>query len=63
MKGKSKDFLNAKIKDLSTQQAALKTSVNTSSKCLQASYAISLCAAKYKTPNTVVQELVVPSAM
>jgi hypothetical protein len=32
MKGKSKDFLNAKSQDLSTQQATLKTSVTTSSK-------------------------------
>jgi hypothetical protein len=41
----------------------LKTNVNISSKCLQASYAISLRAAKCKTPHTVVQELVVLSAI
>jgi hypothetical protein len=63
MKGKLKDFFNAKREDLSTQQATLKTNVNISSKCLQASYAISLHAAKCKTPHTVVQELVVPSAI
>jgi hypothetical protein len=51
--------LNAKRQDLST----LKTNVNISSKCLQASYAIFLCAAKCKTPHTIVQELVVPSAI
>jgi hypothetical protein len=33
-KGKSKDFLNAKRQDLSTQQATLKTNINISSKCL-----------------------------
>jgi hypothetical protein len=40
----------------------LKTDVNIASKCLQALYAISLRAAKCKTPHTV-QELVVPSAI
>jgi hypothetical protein len=59
MKGKSKDFFNAKIQDLSTEQATL----NLSSKCLQSSCAISLRAVKCKTPHTVVQELVVPSAI
>jgi hypothetical protein len=63
MKGKSKDFFNAKRQDLSTQQATLKTNVNISSKCLQASYAISLYAAKCKTPHTVVQEPVVLSTI
>jgi hypothetical protein len=63
MKGKSKDFFNAQRQVLSTQQATLKTNVNISSKCLQASYAISLRAAKCKTLHTVVQELVVPSAI
>jgi hypothetical protein len=64
MKVNSKDFLfNAKRQDLSTQQAKMRTKVNISLKCLQASYAISLRAAKCKTPHTVVQELVVPSAI
>jgi hypothetical protein len=63
MKGKSKDFFNAQRQDLSTQQATLKTNVNISSKCLQASYAIFLRAAKCKTLHTIVQELVVPSAI
>jgi hypothetical protein len=63
MKGKSKDFFNAKREDLWTQQATLKTKVTVSSTCLQASYAISPRAAKCKTPHTIVQELVVPSAV
>jgi hypothetical protein len=63
MKGKSKDFFSAKRQDLSTQQATLETNVNISSKCLQASYVISLCAAMCKTLHIVVQELVVPSAI
>jgi hypothetical protein len=63
MNGKSKDFFNAKKQDLSTQQATLKTNVNISSKCLQASYAISLHAVKCKTLHTIVQELVVPYAI
>jgi hypothetical protein len=40
-----------------------KTDVNISSKCLQALYAISLRAAKCKTPHAIVLELVVPSAI
>jgi hypothetical protein len=56
-------LFNAKCHDLSTQQATLKTNVNISSKCLQASYDISLREAKCKTPHTFVQELVVPSAI
>jgi hypothetical protein len=63
IKGKSKDFFSAKRQDLSTQQATLKTNVNISSKCLQAPYVISLCAAMCKTSHIVVQELVVPSAI
>jgi hypothetical protein len=65
MKRKPKDFLNAPPPQsyINTQQATLKTNVNISSKCLQASYAISLHAVKCKTPHTVVQELVVPSAI
>jgi hypothetical protein len=65
MKVKTKDPFNAKRQDLSTQQATLETNVNISSKCLQASYAISLHApnSKCKTPHTVVQQPVVPSAI
>jgi hypothetical protein len=41
----------------------LKINVNVSSKCLQSSYAISLRAANCKIPHTVIQELVVPTAI
>jgi hypothetical protein len=63
MKGKSKDFFDAKKRRFIHTAGNIKTNVNISSKCLQVSYAISLRAAKYKTPHTVVQELVVPSAI
>jgi hypothetical protein len=40
----------------------VKTNVNISPKCLQASHSMSLRAAKCKIPHSVVQELVLPSA-
>jgi hypothetical protein len=63
MEGESKYFFNVKRQDLSTQQATLKTNVNISSKYLQTLCAVSLHAAKCKTLHTIVQELVVPSAI
>jgi hypothetical protein len=58
MKGKSTVFSMPKDKIYQHSRQHLK--VNISSECLQASYAISLRAAKCKTPHTVVQHLVVP---
>jgi hypothetical protein len=57
------EFFNARRQNLSTRQATLTKNLNISSRYLQASFTISRRAAKCKTPHTVVEEIVIRSAL